>query len=167
MEIRHPISRHFGWRRRLAAAGTAVVLLAPTDVAAADVFPGPVTARVVRVIDGDTFVAEALIWPGHVLTVNIRLRGIDAPELRARCGEEREAALRARRALEELIGGAAPVTIADIASDKYYGRVVAEVLTGEGEAVAPRLLEAHLVRPYSSGARADWCSQGVLTGLFE
>ena len=53
-------------------------------------------AEVLRVIDGDTFVARVHIWPGMDVTTRVRLRGIDAPELHARCEEERSQALAAR-----------------------------------------------------------------------
>jgi endonuclease YncB( thermonuclease family) len=46
-------------------------------------------AEVLRVIDGDTFEAKVNLWPGLDITTRVRLRGIDAPEMKARCGEER------------------------------------------------------------------------------
>jgi hypothetical protein len=70
----------------------------------AETFAGPVEARVISVLDGDTFLAEARVWPGHTVRVNIRIRGIDAPEKRARCTAERAAAQAAREALHALIG---------------------------------------------------------------
>lgn len=136
----------------------AVVALAAAAVARADaeaVFPGPVRAKVIRVLDGDTFVAEAHLWPGHVLTVNVRLRGIDAPEMRARCDAERVAAMQARAALADLVAGRT-IAISNIAGAKYYGRVLADVETSDGE-VAPALLRRLVVRPYGSGRREPWC----------
>jgi endonuclease YncB( thermonuclease family) len=55
-------------------------------------------AEVLRIIDGDTFEARVNLWPGLDVTTRVRLRGIDAPELKARCGEERIKAEAARRA---------------------------------------------------------------------
>ena len=60
-------------------------------------------AEVVRVIDGDTFEARVRIWPGMDVTTRVRLRGIDAPELHARCDDERVKALTARDALARLL----------------------------------------------------------------
>jgi endonuclease YncB( thermonuclease family) len=45
-------------------------------------------ARVVRVIDGDTFEARVRVRPGLEVTTRVRLRRIDAPELHARCASE-------------------------------------------------------------------------------
>src|ERR1700750_1770804 len=47
------------------------------------------SADVLRVIDGDTFEARVHLWPGLYVTTRVRLRGIDAPELKARCGGAR------------------------------------------------------------------------------
>ncbi|HEU4804533.1 MAG TPA: thermonuclease family protein [Nitrobacter sp.] len=131
--------------------------VAPTTLAGkADLFPGPVQARVLDVLDGDTFTAEALVWPGHSVRVNIRIRGIDAPEMKSRCEHERVAARRAREALAEIIG-AGGISISNIGGAKYYGRVLADVATGQGEGVALLLLERSLVRGYDGGKRASWC----------
>ncbi len=110
----------------------------------------------VKVLDGDTFLADALVWPGQTVRVNIRLRGVDAPEMKARCDSERHAALRARQALVDLLG-ATPVSISNISGAKYYGRVLADVTTADGSGVAGRLPDSNLVRPYGGGRRAGWC----------
>jgi endonuclease YncB( thermonuclease family) len=116
---------------------------------------GPVAASVLRVIDGDTFVADAHVWPGETVRVSVRIRGIDAPELHSRCAAERVAATQARAALAGLLGSG-PVTISNIGGDKYYGRVLADVATGEGD-VAPRMLSRALAKPYAGGRRMPYC----------
>ena len=45
-------------------------------------------AQVLHVNDGDTFEARVSVWPGLEITTKVRLRGIDAPELRSRCADE-------------------------------------------------------------------------------
>jgi len=40
---------------------------------------GPYRADVVRVIDGDTVVLDAHIWPGMTQRTHLRLSGIDTP----------------------------------------------------------------------------------------
>lgn len=120
-------------------------------------FKGPVMASVVQVIDGDTFLADAHIWPGQSIRINIRIRGIDAPEMKSRCRGERAAALRARAALSGMIGQAT-VSISNIGSAKYYGRVLADVETETGETVRTALLDRQFVRPYAGGKRQGWCS---------
>ena len=136
--------------------GAAALALAGKPASAAKLFHGPVEATVLEVLDGDTFLAEALVWPGHAVRVNVRIRGIDAPEMKARCRAERAAAERARDALAVLFGDG-PVAISNIAGAKYYGRVLADVTTADGQGVASVLLGEELVRPYGGGRREGWC----------
>lgn len=125
-------------------------------VHAESLFKGPVEAVAVEVIDGDTFRADALVWPGHSVRVNIRLRGIDAPEMHARCATEREAALVARDALARLIADGR-LTLSNIGGAKYYGRVLADVATLGGMPVAEAMLAEGVVRPYRGQRRGGWC----------
>ena len=142
--------------RFVLACAPLLAALGSLPASAAKLFHGPVEAVVVEVLDGDTFLAEALVWPGHTVRVNVRIRGIDAPEMKARCDGERAAAERAREALASLFGGG-PVAISNIASAKYYGRVLADVATPDGMQVARRMLDDQLVRPYGGGRRSGWC----------
>lgn len=141
---------------RFAAALGLLAVFAPLSASAAKLFRGPVEAVVLEVLDGDTFLAEAIVWPGHTVRVNVRIRGIDAPEMKARCDAERTAAEKARDALASLFGEA-PVAISNIAGAKYYGRVLADVTTADGHGVASILLGEKLVRHYDGGRRAAWC----------
>lgn len=113
-------------------------------------------AEVLRVIDGDTFEARIEVWPGIAVGTSVRLAGIDAPELRARCPAERDGALRAFQALSEALARL-PVTVTDVRLDKFAGRVDAHVTAG-GQDVAQQLLNAGLAVAYSgTGPRKNWC----------
>lgn len=120
------------------------------------VVAGPVAARVISVVDGDTIRVAAMVWPGHEISVSVRIRGIDAPEKNGRCEAERRAAERARAALEDMVGVGA-VRLSSIGGGKYYGRVLADVEAADGTAVAGALLSRDLVRPYGGGRRQSWC----------
>jgi endonuclease YncB( thermonuclease family) len=113
-------------------------------------------AEVVRVIDGDTFEALVSVWPGVEIKTRVRLRGIDAPELHARCDDEWARAQRARAALEKILaqGG---VTIAQVGPDKYAGRVDATVSTRNTADVSAVLLSGGWARSYDGGRRQSWC----------
>lgn len=137
----------------------AVACLPPAGAASAagnGIIRGPVEALVERVIDGDTFEAIAHVWPGHSVRVAVRIRGVDAPEIRSRCAAEREAAESARRALEEMLAGG-PVLLGNIGGGKYYGRVLADVFAHDGRGAAEMLLAGGLARAYEGGKRAGWC----------
>ena len=114
------------------------------------------TVDVLRTIDGDTFDARVTVWPGFELNTRVRLRGIDAPEMSARCVEERTKAEEARAALLRLLNEGA-VAISNIGQDKYGGRVDADVSTARTSNVSASLLERGLVRHYARGKRENWC----------
>jgi endonuclease YncB( thermonuclease family) len=156
-----------GFAAGLAAGLAAGALVAP--VAAGRAGPPPVSAaaapavlravhpaQVLRVIDGDTFAARVRIWPGMDVTTKVRLRGIDAPELHARCAGERARAVEARETLGRLLNEGA-VGIAGVRQDKYGGRVDADVSTAATPDVAAAMLKQGLVRRYAGGRRAGWC----------
>lgn len=115
------------------------------------------SAEIVRVIDGDTFEARVRVWPGLEVSTKVRLRGIDAPELRARCAEERMRGEAARDALAALLARG-PVGISQVNLDKYGGRVVADASTRSGTSIADALVTAGHARRYDGGRRQGWCA---------
>ena len=112
---------------------------------------------VIRTIDGDTFEARVHLSPGLDLNTRVRLRGIDAPELKAACPQELQMAEAASAALRSLLGEG-EVTISNIGPDKYSGRVVADVSTRKTGNVSAALLAAGHARSYSGGHRNGWCT---------
>jgi endonuclease YncB( thermonuclease family) len=113
-------------------------------------------AEVLRVIDGDTFEARVHVWPGLDITTKVRLRGIDAPELKARCPAERMMAEAARDALRDLLAEGA-VGVSGVTLDKYGGRVVADAATRSTASVSAELLAKGYARRYGGGRRLGWC----------
>jgi len=113
-------------------------------------------AEVLRVIDGDTFAARVRVWPGLDVETKVRLRGIDAAELHARCSEEFSQAEAARAALQTILaeGG---VTISQVGVDKYGGRVDALAATRATADVSAAMLAGGWARPYQGGRRKSWC----------
>jgi endonuclease YncB( thermonuclease family) len=111
---------------------------------------------VLRTIDGDTFEARVHLSPGLEPTTRVRLRGVDAAELKAACAGELQLAEAAAAALRGLLGEGG-VTIYNIGPDKYHGRVVADVATRRTDNVSAALLAAGHVRGYGGGHRNSWC----------
>jgi micrococcal nuclease len=144
-----------GTGMRKAGLVTALGLVGLVAVVAKYELEGPVEAEVLRVVDGDTIMVRAKIWIGQELTTNVRLSGVNAPELSGTCDAERALAERARRFLAERVEGRA-VTLRNIALDKFGGRVVAVVEDGAGD-LAAGLLAARLAVPYDGGRRGSWC----------
>lgn len=119
---------------------------------AADPLPGPIPARVVRVVDGDTLVVRAVIWVGQEVETAIRVEGIDAPEMRGPCSG---VGLRAQERLAELAAGA--VWLRDVRPDKYGGRMRARVEDAAGTDLGHAMMAAGLARPYDGHRPAGWC----------
>jgi endonuclease YncB( thermonuclease family) len=117
---------------------------------------------VIRTIDGDTFEARVHLEPGLDLNTRVRLRGIDAPELKASCPQELQMAEAATGALSALLGEG-DVRIFNIGPDKYSGRVVADVATRRTGNVSTAMLTAGHARSYSGGHRNGWCANASQT----
>jgi endonuclease YncB( thermonuclease family) len=91
------------------------------------------------------------------MVTRVRLRGIDAPEMKAACAEEYRMAQAAGDALRKLLGEG-EVTIFNIGPDKYNGRVVADVATRQTPNVSEALLNGGHARRYGGGHRGGWCA---------
>jgi endonuclease YncB( thermonuclease family) len=122
----------------------------------AETLPGPVPATVERVVDGDTIAVTVRVWLGHDVRVLVRVRGIDAPELRGRCPEERR---RAAAASDRLVSSVADgkVVLSRIEGDKYHGRVLADVTLADGRDLAAVMIASGTARAYDGSRRAAWC----------
>jgi endonuclease YncB( thermonuclease family) len=114
-------------------------------------------AEVLRIADGDTFEARVQVWPGIAITTMVRLRGIDTPELKARCPEERLKAEAARAKLAAILAEGA-VELRGVGLDKFGGRIDASASTQSTPDVSTALLRAGLGRSYAGGRRESWCS---------
>jgi endonuclease YncB( thermonuclease family) len=123
---------------------------------------GPFAAEVLRIVDGDTLEARVRIWLRHDVTIAVRVRGIDAPEIRGRCRAETMLALAARDRFADLAGEA--VSLTEIGEDKYGGRVIARVANAAGADIGTLMLESGLARAYVGGRRSDWCGFARLVG---
>ncbi len=151
--------RKRGFRIGFASVLAVVAWCLPAAAVRQDI-PGPIRARVVEVIDGDTILVEARIWLDQVVTTRVRLLGVDAPELNGACELERVAARAARDFLGDRIAAdpdGTGVVLHRVRWGKYAGRVLARVTTPAGTDLAAALLAAGHARPYAGGRRPAWC----------
>ncbi len=77
-----------------------VLTVAPAVALAGEIIPGPVTADVVSVYDGDTLTMDAHPWPQITVRTSVRVSGIDTPEIRGKCDSEKALAREARTEIE-------------------------------------------------------------------
>ena len=134
----------------LAGAALTAILAASQPSA-----PTQVDAIVLGVTDGDTITVDATIWLDQHVVTAVRLRGIDAPEMRGRCRQEIVLARAARDALAAMAAGQG-VTLTEIERDKY-GRVLARVTLENSLDVGAVLVDRGLARPYNGEKRGGWC----------
>lgn len=118
---------------------------------------GPYPARLVSVHDGDTIKVDVQVWPGQTNRVSVRLDGVDTPELRGKCPQERVQAIKARDYVIAMTKDKS-LAIQAVTLGKYAGRVVARVLV-DGQDLTDMLIAAGLGRPYDGGKRQGWCGE--------
>lgn len=109
--------------------------------------------RVVNCFDGDTC---RVLRAGESESIAVRLAGIDAPEIHARCPEEKRLALAARDRLRALVDPPAEVHLEITGYDRKWHRPVGRLLVN-GQNAADTLIAEGLARPYAGGHRQGWC----------
>lgn len=125
-------------------------------------FDGIVTyARVIKVYDADT-ITILFEYNGNIVKYNIRISGIDAPELKSKMDKEKELSKQGQKYVSDLIlNTIIKVKFGDF--DKY-GRIIGEVMI----LTSPRsknfkemnlselLIEGGYVREYDGGHKQEW-----------
>lgn len=114
-------------------------------------------AKVLKVTDGDSFRVRARIWLDHLVETNIRVRGIDTPEIkRAKCKGEKAKGKAAKKKLAAWLADG--VILHKVEYDKYGGRVLADVYTSDFKNVSLLMVDGGFARFYDGrGPRGGWC----------
>ena len=117
---------------------------------------GPVNTQVINVYDGDT-VKLGFKMKGELMSISGRLKGIDTPELRTKDPKEKEEAERARKILDDLIGGQ-KVTTWFAGNDKYGGRSLVHLYVYKNGwiDVSDYMLKNAPCRAYDGGKKEAW-----------
>ena len=118
---------------------------------------GAVPAQVRYIVDGDTFSAGVKLADDTTVSVRVRIRNVDTPELHGECVDEIVAANVAKNRLAELLPVGATVELQNVKDDKYLGRIDANVIDKNGRDVGRVLVREGLGRAYSGGKRKTWC----------
>jgi endonuclease YncB( thermonuclease family) len=138
-----------------AAAIIFAALLPLAAVAAAEI--GPLEAESDYVFDGDTFSAKVNMENGARISVRVRIRNMDAPELHGECDYETNLADKSKARLTQLMPKGTKVMLSKIKDDKYLGRIDALTALPDGRDAGDILVSEGLARPYSGGKRKSWC----------
>lgn len=114
--------------------------------------------EVIDVIDGDTLKAVIQGLPEPLNQVSIRIMGIDTPEKRSKCPNEKAKALLAKAFIQKQMQLTQKITLKNLSWDKYGGRILAEVYF-DGHDVAQLMISNHLAIPYHGEKKSfDWCN---------
>ena len=119
------------------------------------IIPGPVSARIVSVYDGDTLTVDIPQWPSIAgKRIGVRVKGVDTPEMKDKRPHIRELALTAKVLVATLCPNGSTAELTNIERGKYF-RLVASVSCG-GQDVATALLAVGLANPYDGGTKTVW-----------
>jgi len=121
---------------------------------------GPYSAQYVKNTDGDTITLLIEIWPKTYILNNVRLLGVDTPEIRgAKCTREKALGNGAQVVVEVLLKQAKKITIYMTGLDSW-GRALV-LLKYDGKNLATTLLEQGAGVPMLTPTRTmDWCAGG-------
>ncbi|MCH1541840.1 MAG: thermonuclease family protein [Alphaproteobacteria bacterium] len=133
-----------------------LLLMLPSGSHAKEMLSGPFDFDLVEVIDGDTFRARVKIWLGQTVTVKVRLKGVDTPEMRGKCAAERKLAQQAKAFAKKWLKEN-QTRLVGVHYGTYAGRVLATAQMKNGDSLSAALLAENLAKPYR-GRRAQWCA---------
>lgn len=114
--------------------------------------------KYIRNYDADTITFDI---PGvHPLIgdkIAVRVRHVDAPEIKGKGPCEKEAARTAKRLIENQLKNAKRIDLQNVDKDKYF-RLLADVVV-DGRSLADILRKNHLALAYEGGTKehVNWC----------
>lgn len=114
---------------------------------------------ITSIYDGDTFTVNLPGCPAVLCErISVRINGIDAPEMRGKCAQEKARARQAKQFLVGKLRSGKVVELRNVERDKYF-RLRADVFI-DGADVGKEMLDKSLVRQYAGGKRGGWCGLG-------
>ena len=112
--------------------------------------------KIISVYDGDTFRANIIGLPDIIgKNIAIRILGIDTPEIKGKCEEEKVVAIKARDFARKALFNAKTITLKNLKRDKYF-RLLADVYFDDTD-LADALLVNNLAVKYSGKKKSSWC----------
>jgi endonuclease YncB( thermonuclease family) len=113
-------------------------------------------SKVISIYDGDTLRVNIDSFPDIVgKNIRIRIKGIDAPEIKGNCQKEIDLAIMARDYLINAINKSNLIELRNIERGKYF-RIVGELYI-DGENISNNLIKRRLAYHYNGGKKRSWC----------
>lgn len=150
------------FRYSLPLVFSALIFVQGTTVFAAkkDLSYGNFTkVRFVKNYDGDTITVD--LKEQHPLfgdNIPVRVAGIDTPEIRGKCAQEKALAREAKAVVEKMLKKARRITLKNVQRGKYF-RILADV-QADKQNLADILIDKGLAVRYDGGTKGfDWCGR--------
>ena len=90
--------------------------------------------------------------------LSVRVAGVDTPEMKGKCYEEKKDAKKAKEFVKSLLSNAHTIKLKNMKRGKYF-RIVADVIV-DGENLSDLLMDANLAVPYDGGTKSNpWCEK--------
>ncbi len=142
----------------------ALLMCASVGFAAADDenYGSVTVSEVTSIYDGDTLRVTIAGWPpvaGNRIAV--RVKGIDTPEMRGQCEQEKALARKAKQTTVDMIRSGRKIELRNLQRDKYF-RLLADVYV-DNKSLGARLKKAGLARAYNGDTKKGWCPAPVAT----
>ena len=113
--------------------------------------------RFVKNYDGDTITVD--LKGQHPLfgdDISVRIAGIDTPEIKGKCAQEKELAREAKKVVHKIMSTARKIRLKNVQRGKYF-RILADVQADRKD-VADILVKKGLAVRYDGGTKGfDWC----------
>ncbi|MDH4943529.1 thermonuclease family protein [Sulfurimonas sp. C5] len=112
--------------------------------------------EVTSIYDGDTFRANIKDYPKVVgYRMSIRINGIDTPEMKGKCSQEKDLARKAKQVTVSMLRSAKVIELRNIKRGKYF-RLLADVYADD-VLIADELIKKGYAIRYNGGTKIDWC----------
>jgi len=133
-----------------------VIILMPFSIIEANQSKSYTVEKIISVYDGDTFRADIKGLPDIIgKNIAIRILGIDTPEIKGKCEEEKIVAIKARDFARKALFNAEKITLKNLKRDKYF-RLLADVYFDDTD-LGNALLVNNLAVKYSGKKKSSWC----------
>lgn len=109
------------------------------------------SAKIIKVIDGDTLDLDIDVGFSITVKQRVRLNGIDTPESRTKNKEEKVLGLKAKKIVEENVRGAKDIIVRTYKDDKY-GRLLVDLIA-DGINVNQLLINEGFAWKYDGGTK--------------
>lgn len=116
-----------------------------------------IVSEVTSIYDADTFRVNIKNWPDIVgRRMSVRVNGVDAPEMRGKCKEEKQLARLAKQFTVKLLRTGKLIELLNIKRGKYF-RLLADVYI-DNKSLSEALIKSNHARIYDGGTKSSWCN---------